>query len=119
MIIIQRYHNCWSTDVPVHVGSRCSIRLSPQTLCQTDTIQTPATPLQNHCAAWEEKTVFWQKITMLYIAVNKHASQSQVEDILRLTATSNAANTRVFNCVTVISYNIAVDVRLQWNYRSA
>lgn len=40
-----------------------------------------------------------KKNTTLYIAVNKHASQSQVEDILRLTATSNAANTRVFNCV--------------------
>lgn len=70
-------------------------------------------PYGKHCAAWEEKTVFWQKRnTTLYIAVNKHASQSQVEDILRLTATSKAANTRVFNCVTVFSYNIAVDVRL-------
>lgn len=72
-------------------------------------------PYGKHCAAWEEKNSVLttkKKTTTLYIAVNKHASQSQVEDILRLTATSNAANTRVFNCVTVFSYNIAVDLRL-------
>lgn len=77
-----------------------------------DTI-TCYTLTENTALPEKKKTVFWQKEnTTLYIAVNKHASQSQVEDILRLTATSNAANTRVFNCVTVFSYNIAVDLRL-------
>lgn len=43
---------------------------------------------------------------------NKHASQSQVGDILTLIYTSTVANTEVFNCVTVLSFNIAVDLCL-------
>lgn len=32
--------------------------------------------------------------------MNKHASQSQREDILTVTATPTVANTEMFNCVT-------------------
>lgn len=51
-----------------------------------------------HCAASEDKNSVLTK--KYYVAVNIHASQSKVKDILRLTLTSNAANT----CVQLYDY---------------
>lgn len=75
MIFIQ------STDVVMIGGSRCSTRLSPQTLCQTDTILPHVAPIGKHSGALDEKTIKKKKNsiltkinTTLDIAVNKHAS---------------------------------------------
>lgn len=65
--------------------------------------------LVNHCC-------LQQCFDKYPVIVNKHAPQSQVEDPLTLTATSTVANAEVLECVTVFSFNIAVDLCLLWEY---
>lgn len=61
-----------------------------------------------HCAA--QRT---QHCSDKYpVTAKQTCTTSQVEDILTPTATSTVANTDVFSCATVFSFNIAVDMCL-------
>lgn len=117
MLVCRLYEGITNTRALMHwclEVSRCPTRLAGRNITEQtlSTLQTDTVLL--HFISLHRETLLGlgieQCLDKYSARVNKHASQSQVEDILRLTATSDVANTDRFNRVTVFSYNIAVDL---------